>query len=130
VQHNIAFDIYQPLMEPVDFENPNDFGINKGLANPPYLQKVGRQINRRLLELERVSHNSGPSGDSIRQVVQPLVTEDGKLAAALKFGRPRVMALLLALTLFQHLVDGFHNTDLRQQVAALLGVTTWGYIAR
>ena len=37
-------------------------------------------------------------------------------------GQPRVMALLLALTLFQHLIDGFRNRDLRQQVADLLGV--------
>jgi hypothetical protein len=33
------------------------------------------------------------------------------------------MALLLALTLFQHLIDGFRNHDLRQHVADLLGVT-------
>jgi hypothetical protein len=111
------------------FRNPNDFGINKGLTNLPYLQKVGRQINRRLLEVERVSHNSGLSGDSIQRVVQPTVTEDGKKAPALKFGQPRVMALLLALSLFQHLVDGFHNSDLRQQVADLLGVTMSEYTA-
>jgi hypothetical protein len=85
------------------FRNPNDFGINKGLANLPYLQKIGRQINRRLLEVERVSHNSGLSGDSIQRVVQPTVTADGKKAPGLRFGQPRVMALLLALTLFQHL---------------------------
>ncbi len=29
------------------FRNPNDFGVNKGLSNLPYLQKLGRQINRR-----------------------------------------------------------------------------------
>jgi hypothetical protein len=109
------------------FRNPNDFGINKGLANLPYLQKVGRQINRRLLEVERVSHNSGLSGDSIQRVVQPTVTEDGKKAPGLKFGQPRVMALLLALTLFQHLIDGFRNQDLRKQVADLLGVTMSDY---
>ncbi len=84
------------------FRNPNDFDINKGLVNLPYLQKIGRQINRRLLEVERVSHNSGLSGDSIQRVVQPTVTEDGEKAPSLKFGHPRVMALLLALTLFQH----------------------------
>ncbi len=28
------------------FPNPNDFGVIKGLANLPYLQKIGRQINR------------------------------------------------------------------------------------
>ena len=39
------------------------------------------------------------------------------------------MALLLALTLFQHLVDGFHNRDLRVMVADLLGVTTEPYTA-
>jgi len=109
------------------FRNPKDFGINKGLANLPYLQKIGRQINRRLLEVERVSHNSGLSGDSIQRVVQPAVTEDGKKAPGLKFGQPRVMALLLALTLFQHLIDGFRNHDLRKQVADLLGVTVSDY---
>jgi len=109
------------------FRNPNDFGINKGLANLPYLQKIGRQINRRLLEVERVSHNSGLSGDSIQRVVQPAVTEDGQKSPGLKFGQPRVMALFLALTLFHHLIDGFHNHDLRQHVADLLGVSVAEY---
>src|ERR1017187_1608964 len=109
------------------FRNPNDFGVNKGLSNLPYLQKIGRQINRRLLEVERVSHNSGLSGDSIQRVAQPAVTEDGKKAPGLKFGQPRVMALLLALTMFHHLIDGFRNRDLRQQVADLLGLTLTEY---
>jgi hypothetical protein len=111
------------------FRNPNDFGVNKGLSNLPYLQKIGREINRRLLEVERVSHNSGLSGDSIQRVVQPTVTADGEKAPALKFGQPRVMALFVALALFQHLIDGFHNRDLRQHVIALLGVTSQQYTA-
>ena len=37
---------------------------------------------------ERVSHNSGMSGDSIQRVVQPTVTADGEKAPALKFGQP------------------------------------------
>ncbi len=111
------------------FRNPNDFGINKGLSNLPYLHKIGREINRRLLEVERVSHNSGLSGDSIQRVVQPTVTECGEKVPALKFGQPRVMALFLALTLFQHLIDGFHNRDLRALVIDLLGVTAEQYTA-
>ena len=67
--------------------------MNKGLANLPYLQKIGRQINRRLLEVERISRNSGLSGDSIPRVVQPAVTENGKKAPGLKFGQPRVGAV-------------------------------------
>ena len=109
------------------FREPNDFGINKGLSNLPYLQKIGREINRRLLEVERVSHNCGLSGDSIQRVVQPTVTEDGEKAPALKFGQPRVMALLVALTLFQHLIDGFHNRDLRAHVIDLMGVQAEDY---
>jgi len=109
------------------FRNANDFGVNKGLENLPYLQKIGRQINRRLLEVERVSHNSGLSGDSIQRVVQPTVDDDGQKAPGLKFGQPRVMALFLALTLFHHLIDGFRNRELREQVAHLLGVTVADY---
>jgi hypothetical protein len=111
------------------FRNPNDFGVNKGLSNLPYLEKIGREINRRLLEVERVSHNSGLSGDSIQRVVQPTVTDNGETAPALKFGQPRVMALFLALTLFHHLIDGFHNRDLRNLVVDLLGVTSEHYTA-
>ena len=103
--------------------------MNKGLSNLPYLQKLGREINRSLLEVERVSHNSGLSGDSIQRVVQPTVTDDGEKAPALKFGQPRVMALLLALTLFQHFIDGFHNRDLRVLVIDLLGTTSEQYTA-
>src|ERR1700678_401874 len=105
------------------FRNPKDFNVNKGLVNLPYLEKIGREINRRLLEVERVNHNSGLSGDSIQRVVQPTVTADGEKAPALKFGQPRVTALFMALTLFHQLIDGFHNRDLRERVADLLGVT-------
>ena len=50
------------------------------------------RCNRRLLEVERVGHDSGMSGDGIQTVVQRAVTEDGKTARGLKFGQPRVMA--------------------------------------
>jgi hypothetical protein len=59
-------------------------------------------------------------------VVQRVVTEDGKEAPEFKFGKPRVMALLLA-TVSHHLVDGFRNRDLRQQLADLLGRTVAEY---
>jgi hypothetical protein len=42
---------------------------------------------------------------------------------------PEVMALFLALTLFQHLINGFHNRDLRRLVVDLLGVTAAEYTA-
>jgi hypothetical protein len=55
------------------------------------------------------------SGDSIQRVVQPSVNQDVEKAPALKFGQPRVMAL----TMFQNLINGFHNRDLRARVVDL-----------
>jgi len=98
--------------------------VNKGLSNLAYLPKIGREIHRRLLEVERVSPNSGWSGDRIQRGVQPTVTADGEKAPAWKFGPPRVMALFMALTLFPHLINGFRNRDLRAVVADRLGVTS------
>jgi hypothetical protein len=100
--------------------NPKDFGIGKGISNLPYLQEIGRNINRRLLDVQRVSQNCGLFGDSIDRVLEPTVTKDGQPAPGLRLGDPRVMALFLALTLFWHLVNGFRNTDLREHVADLL----------
>src|SRR5215469_7128508 len=111
------------------FRNPKDFEVNKGLVNLTYLQRLGRHINRRLLEVERVSHNCGLSGDSIQRVVQPTVTEEGQRAPGLKFGDPRVMALWVALSLFTHLIQGFRNRDLRRHVGDLLGVDPATYTA-
>jgi hypothetical protein len=111
------------------FNNPKDFGVNKGLRNLPYLQQLGRQINRRLLDVQRVSHNCAMSDESIQKVVQPTVTEDGQRAPGLKFGDPRVMALFLALTLFTNLINGFRNRNLRPIVADLLGTETRSYTA-
>jgi hypothetical protein len=99
------------------FRDPNDFGVNKGLSNLPYLQKLGRQINRRLLEVERVSHNSGLSGDSIQPVVQPTVTEDGEKAPALKFGQPRVLPKSRSR---------LHGNRTSQTVTACIGATVTG----
>jgi len=69
------------------------------------------------------------SADSIQRVVQPTVTEDGKKAPRLKFSTPRVVALFLALTMFQHLINDFRNHDLRRRVAALRSVDPDGYRA-
>jgi hypothetical protein len=75
-------------------------GVNKGIENMPYLKTLDGQINRRLLEVERVSQNCGLGTESIQRVVEPTVAQDGQRAPSLKFGDPRVMALMLALSAF------------------------------
>lgn len=102
------------------FHDPADFDLNKGINNLPYLKELGCQINQRLLEVERVSQNCGLSADSIQRVVLPTVNKDGKRAPGLKFGDPRVMALMLVLCQFASVIEGVRNRELRQEVAALL----------
>jgi hypothetical protein len=100
--------------------NPKDFYVNKGLENLSYLRELGHQVNRKLLEVERVSHHCVLSPDALDRLQCPTV-EAGQRVAALRFGDPRVMALLQALAGFTHLPRGFRNRDLRPQVEALLG---------
>jgi hypothetical protein len=100
--------------------NPKDFEINKGLENLPHLRDLGQQVNRKLLEVERVSHHCALTHDALDRLQRPTV-EAGQRASALRFGDPRVMALLQAIAGFTHLPRGFRNRDLRPQVEALLG---------
>lgn len=105
------------------------FGVKKDLSNLPYLQQIGREINRRLLDVQRVSHDCHLSQESVERVVHPTVAQDGQRAPGLRFGQPRVMVLLAALTLFVHVTHGFTHRTLRQHVADLLGVDLEGYTA-
>jgi hypothetical protein len=101
--------------------NPKDFYVNKGLSNLPYLQQIGRDINRRLLDVQHISHNCHLSQNSIARIVQPTLNQEGQRASGLRFGQLRTMALLAALTSFVHAAFGFRHRDLRSHVADLLG---------
>jgi hypothetical protein len=102
------------------FRNPKRFWSQQGSIQPAVPAEAGAADQPAPAGSQRVSHNSGLSGDSIQRVVQTTVTEDGEKAPALKLGQTPVMALFLALTFFQHPIDGLHNRDLRQLVADLL----------
>jgi hypothetical protein len=101
--------------------DPTDFGVKKDLENFPHLKQILHHINHRLLEVERVSQDCRFSHQSMQRLIEPTLTPDGEKAPGLKFGQPRVMALLLALCLFLTLPEGFRNGQLRAHVAALLG---------
>jgi hypothetical protein len=100
--------------------NTYDFGIGKRLKNLPELREIGFTANRRLLSVQRLSHDCTIGSDAFASVIQPTV-KDGQRAAGLKFGDPRVMALLSALCLFSLIPTGFTNGTLRERIAELLG---------
>jgi hypothetical protein len=109
--------------------NPQDFGVGKLLKNLPYLKKIARNANHRLLEIERVSQDCVLSQTSVERLTQPSMTEDGQRSPGFRFGDPRVMALFAALTLFLHLPNGFRNRDLRNHIVNLLGINASEYHA-
>jgi hypothetical protein len=98
-----------------------DFEIGKRLKNLPALRKVGFQANRRLLNVQRVSHDCAIGEDAFNRVQQPMQLQ-GQRASAMRFTDARVRALFTALVMFRLLPNGFSNMDLREQLTPLLGI--------
>jgi hypothetical protein len=100
--------------------NSLDFGIPKRLVNLPALRKIGFPANRRLLDVQRLSHDCRLGEQTFLSLTRPALV-DGKRVPALRFPDPTVMALLGALVVFRLLPKGFSNRTLREHVAPLLG---------
>jgi hypothetical protein len=100
--------------------NTYDFGIGKRLHNLPKLREIGFAANRRLIEIERMSHDCILSEDTFQAINRP-VAAGRQRASGLRFADQRVHALLHALVLFRQLAQGFRAADLRQHLAALSG---------
>lgn len=103
--------------------NTRDFDIGKGLENMAALKRIGFSANRRLLHVERISSDPNLGESMFHQVNSPAIV-NGQRAAGLRFGDPRVMALMAALLTFKFLPRGFTNRDLRHQMSHLLGIPT------
>jgi len=100
--------------------NTYDFGVGKRLANLPKLRQIGFAANRRLLELERLSHDCMLAETTFQAIERP-INRAGQRASGLRFADPRVHNLWHALLLFRLLADGFRCADLRQHLADLEG---------
>jgi hypothetical protein len=102
--------------------SPDDLRCHRRLAHLDELQTKARDVNRRLLDTERVGQGCVLASPAFERVALPTLTADGKRAPALRFGDPRVMALLGALCIALNTVVGFTNRSLRAQVSGLLGL--------
>jgi len=100
-----------------------DFGIGKRLTNLPALREIGFSANRRLLGVQRLSHNPIRAAEAFTAVHEPILTDTGQRTAGLRLGDRRVHALLQALLVFRLLPAGFRNRDLRELLGGLLGRT-------
>jgi hypothetical protein len=107
-------------------DNSRDFGIGKLLKNQPALRQIGFQANRRLLDVQRVSHDCAIGEDAFERVVHPAEVA-GQRASALRFGDKRVQALFAVLVVFSLQMRGFNNREMRVLLAQLLGLDPANY---
>src|SRR6266496_1080864 len=98
-----------------------DFGIGRRVnaANWKALRAVGDRANQRLCDAQAADARPAPDTVTLAEVTRPS-TADGQHAPGLRFGDPRVMAVLAATVGFTHLLAGFDNRTLTQRVTALL----------
>ena len=73
-----------------------DFGIGKRLTNLPALREVGFSASRRLLRLERLSHDPITGAEAITAVTGPALTGAGTRIPGLPLAQARSHALLAA----------------------------------
>ncbi len=111
----------QALRTETTINDTRDFGVGRLLRNLPELRRIGFAANRRMLEIEQISHDCALGEDAFQDLQRPRHV-DGQRAPALRFADPNVQALLHALVMFVFVARGFTNQDLRQAYAVLLGL--------
>ena len=100
--------------------NTYEFGIGRRLCNLAALRQIGFAAKRRILEIEKLSHDCAIGQQSFEQLQYPANVE-AQRTSALRFGDLRVQALFAVLVLFSLQPQGFRNRELRPLLAQALG---------
>lgn len=101
--------------------NTYDFGVGRRLHNLDALRQIGFAANRRVLQVEQLTHDCHVGAEAFEKLQKPAEV-DGQRVSALPFGQERVQALLAVLVLFCLQPEGFRNRQLRPLLAQLLGL--------
>jgi hypothetical protein len=120
-QYHKQFEARHGLRTETTINNSYDFGVGRRLCNLPPLREIGFAANRRMLEVEKISHDCQVGAAAFDAMQQP-VEVDGQRGAALRFGDVRVQALLSVLVMMSLQVEGFRNRQLRPLLAQFLGL--------
>ena len=100
--------------------NTRDVGIRRMLPNLVSLRPIGFNANRRLLDVQQVSHDCMIGHETLEQLALPTRVGDQRVPA-LRVYDPRVQALLSVLVLFSVQPEGFQAKNFRALLAPLLG---------
>lgn len=99
---------------------PSDLGVAARLHNLPDLITKARQVNQRLLMIERAGQSCTIGSALYERIHQPH-NQEGQRTGALRFGDSRAIALVGALCHVLQAVTGLTNKSLRGLVAGYLG---------
>ena len=104
--------------------NTRDFGIGRRVCakNWKALRAVGESANRRLCDAEAADAQPAPDVATFHQVTRPSTNDDGLYAPGLRFGDPRVVAIMATVVGFCYLLEGFPNGQLVERVSGLHSV--------
>ena len=114
------FKLGRALRTETTINNTRDFAVGKLLRNLEKIKAIGFQANRRLLRVQRLSHDCMLGAECFERLHAPQ-TVGRQRAPGLRFGDRRVQALCAALQAFCFLPHGFRRRDLLERVAPLLG---------
>ncbi len=112
----------QALRTETTINNTYDFGVGRRLKNLAALRQIGFAANRRVLQVEQLTHDCHIGAEAFDKLQKPAEV-DGQQVSALPFGQRRVQALLTVLVLFSLQPEGFRNHQLRPLLAQLLGIS-------
>jgi len=102
--------------------NTYDFKVGRLIKNLPELRRIGFAANHRVLEVEKLSHDSRVGAATFEALQKPVRTPQGQRASALRFGDERVQAILAVILLLFLQFEGFRNRQLRSLLAQRLGL--------
>ncbi len=113
---------HRALRVETTINDPRDFGVGRRLdgQNWQALRQIGVATNARFLAAIGEGAPPPPDATTLETVVLPS-ERDGLRAPGLRFGDPRVMALLAALAALCHVTGGLTNAGLCRLMAGLLG---------
>lgn len=114
----------QALRTETTINDTRDFEIGKRLTNLPALREIGFTANRRLLDVQQLSHDPITGTDALTAITDTLTTATGTRIPGLRFADQRTHALLSALLIFRCHPNGFTNKDLRTLTTELRALPT------
>ena len=78
-----------------------DFGVAKGLSHLPELKEIGFTASRRLLDVQRISHDPADGAAALTALTQPVISKAATRTAGMPVTSLRVQAVLAAICAFR-----------------------------